>query len=116
MNKLQDWGCIHYVVRSSTASLDEHQITVGDKGHGDGGVTELLHQLAADRLEKPDVRALRYVKMTRLTAANNKLRVSQSIERIAGAKPFNPGGHAKVHMMSQGGSVHLTVQLRAKVL
>jgi len=55
--------------------LDEHQITVGDKGHGDGGVTELLHQLAADRLEEPDVKkdvtVVTVCENDKLTAANN---------------------------------------------
>ena len=51
----------------STASLDEHQITMRDKGHGDGGVTELLHQLAADRLEEPDVKE----DMTVMTVCEN---------------------------------------------
>lgn len=44
---------------------------MGDKGHGDGGVTELLHQLAADRLEEPDVKKDVTCENDKLTAANN---------------------------------------------
>lgn len=55
---------------------------MGDKGHGDGGVTELLHQLAADRLEEPDMKKdVTVCENDKLTAANNlynKLKVSQS--------------------------------------
>ena len=72
---------------------------MGDKGHGDGGVTELLHQLAADRLEEPDVKKDVTCENDKLTAANNltsskylKVQYTNKFgkKKSPARQPFNP--------------------------